>query len=181
MSPLNFSVKVDEAIRAEEVNFQVLQNKVLPKCIGCHKDWTSEEMVNRFTRENLPDQSRLFTTVQKGSMPKNSPPLSSELLEITRNYIQNIVYKAPSERPLPDGPVTFDVLNEQVFKISCLPCHAARALKDEISLQTWINREKPEESKLLTAVVSGKMPKERNFLTPNQIELIRRYVKQFAR
>lgn len=178
-TPLEFSVKVDEAVRAEEVNFEVLQKKVLPKCIGCHKDWTSEEVVNRFTRKNLPDESRLFTTIKNASMPKNSPPLSGELLEITRNYIQNIVYKAPEERPLPDGPVTFDVLNEQVFKVSCLPCHATRALKDEVSLGKWIDKANPEQSKLLTSVVSGKMPKERNFLTPNQIELIRRYIQRF--
>jgi len=182
-TPLNFSVKVNEPIRAEDVNFELLQKKVLPKCIGCHKDWTTEEIINRFTRENLPEQSRLFTTVQSGSMPKNSPPLSSELLEITRNYVANIRYKRPVEEPVPDDglPVSFDLVNEKVFKVSCLPCHSARALKDAESLANskWINKEDPEQSKLLTSVVSGKMPKERNLLTPNQIEYIRRYLRNF--
>jgi hypothetical protein len=183
MGPLNFSVHRDEPIRAEEVNFAVLKAKVLPKCIGCHKDWTSEEIVNRFTRENLPDQSRLFTTVKSGAMPKNAPALNSALLEITRNYVQNIRYVRPVEEALPDDdqPVSFDVVNEKVFKISCLPCHSQRSLKDAESLANskWINRQNLEESKLLTSVVSGKMPKERNLLTQNQIELIRRYLRNF--
>ncbi len=181
--PLNFSIKEDLPIRAEEVDFAVLQKKVLPKCIGCHKDWTSEEIVNRFTRENLPDESRLFTTVRDGSMPKKSPPLSSALLEITRNYIQNIRYLRPVEEALPDDglPVSFETVNEKVFKISCLPCHQGRSLKDEASLagSKWINRENLDQSKLLTSVVSGKMPKQRNLLTENQKELIRRYLRNF--
>jgi hypothetical protein len=182
-SPLNFSVKVDQPVRAEEVDFVVLQKRVLPKCIGCHKDWTSKEVVNRFTRENLPDQSLFFTSILSGSMPKNLPPLSSELVEITRNYIQNIKYVRPIEAPLPDDglPVSFETVNEKVFKISCLPCHSKRSLKDEASLSqsSWINRQNLEQSKLLTSVVSGHMPKERNLLTDNQTELIRRYLRNF--
>ena len=182
MGPLNFSMKVDEPVRAEEVDFAVLQEKVLPKCIGCHKSWTSEE-VNRFTRENLPEESRLFVTVKEGKMPRKSPPLSSALLEITRNCIENIRYVRPVEEALPDDgrPVSFETVNEKVFKVSCLPCHAERALKDEAALTSskWINHENPLESKLLKAVVSGKMPKQRNLLTENQKELIRRYLRNF--
>lgn len=181
--PLNFQVSQDEPIRAEEVNFKVFRKTVLPRCVGCHKDWTSEEVVNRFTKENLPEQSRLYTTVRDGKMPKNSPPLSSELLEITRNYVQNIRYVPPMEEPLPDDgqPVSFETVNEKVFKVSCLPCHSGRQLKDEASLaaSAWINRENLQESKLLTSVVSGKMPKGRNLLTDNQTELIRRYLRNF--
>ncbi len=180
-SPLNFAVNIEEPVRAEEVNFEVLKERVLPKCIGCHKDWTSEEVVNRFTRENNPEESRFFTTIADGSMPKNSPSLSPILKEITRNYIQNIVYNPPVEESLPDDlKVDFNMLNEKVFKISCLPCHAARGLKDEEALlKKWVDKENPEQSKLLTSVVSGKMPKQRNLLTPNQIELIRKYVNSF--
>ncbi len=181
-SPLLFEVTLEEPVRAEEVNFEVLKTRVLPKCVGCHKDWTSEEVVNRFTRENLPEQSRFYTTIADGSMPKNSPNLDPVLEEIARNYIQNIRYVRPEEEPLPDDlKVDFNMLNEKVFKISCLPCHAARGLKDEASLlKKWVDKENPEQSKLLTSVVSGKMPKQRNLLTPNQIELIKRYVKSFG-
>lgn len=181
--PLNFSMEVEQPIRAEEVDFALLKKKVLPKCIGCHKSWTTEEVVNRFTKENLPEESRLFTTIRDGSMPKNSPPLSSELLEITSNYIKNIKYVRPHEEPLPDDgqPVSFETVNEKVFKISCLPCHQGRALKDEAALSAspWINRADLEQSKLLTSVVSGRMPKQRNLLTENQKELIRRYLRNF--
>lgn len=181
--PLNFSVKVNEAVRSEDVDFAVFQKNVLPKCVGCHRDWTSEEIVNRFTRENLPDESRLYTTMKNGTMPKNSPPVSSELLEITRSYIQNIQYTRPVEEALPDDglPVSFDVVNEKVFKISCLPCHSSGPLKDAEALarSRWINKEELEESRLLRSVVAGRMPKERNYLTPNQIELVRRYLRNF--
>lgn len=181
--PLNFSVNMEQPVRAEDVNFQVIQKKVLPKCIGCHQDWTTEEIVNRFTKENNPDESRLYVSAHKGEMPKNSPPLSSTLLEILRDYVANIRYTRPVETALPDdgNPVSFDVVNEKVFKVSCLPCHAGRSLKDAESLANskWIDRTNLENSKLLTSVVSGKMPKQRNLLTDNQIELIRRYLRNF--
>lgn len=181
--PLSFSVKVTEAVRSEDVDFAVLKKNVLPKCIGCHRDWTSEEIVNRFTRENLPEESRLYTTMRDGSMPKNSPAVSSEILEIARSYVQNIQYKRPVEEPLPDDglPVSFDVVNEKVFKVSCLPCHARGSLKDAGALANskWIDKVNPDQSRLLLSVVSGKMPKERNYLTPNQIELIKRYLRNF--
>jgi predicted small lipoprotein YifL len=181
--PLNFNANDFQPVRADDANFEVLQKRVLPKCIGCHKDWTTEEIVNRFTRENDPENSRLFTTIKEAKMPKNAPPLNSVLLEITRDYIANIHYTRPVEEPLPDDgkPVSFDVVNEKVFKVSCLPCHAQRGLKDAASLANskWIDKVNPENSKLLTAVVSGKMPKQRNLLTPNQTELIRRYLRNF--
>ena len=181
--PLDFVVREEQPIRADEVDFKVLQKKVLPKCVGCHKDWTSEEIVKRFTKENLPDESRFFVTIREGKMPKNSPPLDTELMEIARNYIANIRYKRPVETPLPDDgqPVSFATVNEKVFQVSCLPCHATRALKDEAALtaSSWIDRTNPEQSKLLTSVVSGKMPKQRNLLTENQIELLRRYLRNF--
>lgn len=181
--PLNFSVRTEEPVRAEDVNFEVFKKRVLPKCIGCHKGWTREEAVNRFTKENLPEESRLFVTIKKGEMPKNSPPLSSELLEITRNYVANIRYQRPVEAPLPDDgqPVSFESLKRKVFSVSCLPCHANRQLKDAEALATskWIDHESPEKSRLLTSVLSGKMPKQRNLLTDNQIELIRRYLRSF--
>lgn len=186
MGPLNFSAKIEEPVRAEEVNFAVLKKRVLPKCLGCHKDWTSEDIVNRFTRESDPDHSRLYTTIvtekESERMPKNAKPLSAIDQEIVRNYIQNIQWKTPEEEPLPDDgkPVSFETLNEKVFKISCLPCHGQRGLKDEASLTAkWIDKTNPEKSKLLLSVTSGKMPKERNLLTPNQIELIRRYLRNF--
>ncbi len=181
--PLKFSTSTESPVRAEEVDFSILKKRVLPKCIGCHKDWTSEEVVNRFTKENIPEESRLFVTVFEGDMPRNSPPLSSELLEITRNYIANIRYKRPVEIPLPDDgrPVSFDELNQKVFQISCLPCHGKRQLKDAESLagSKWIDKLNPENSRLLTSVLSGKMPKQRNALSDNQVELIRRYLRNF--
>jgi hypothetical protein len=182
--PLHFQANFDQPIRAEEVNFAVFQKTVLPRCVGCHKDWTSEEMVNRFTRENNPEESRLFLTIKSGQMPKHTKrPLSSHFLEITRNYIQHIRYTRPVEAPLPDAgkPVSFETVNEKVFQVSCLPCHAQKALKDEAALvaSSWINRQNLEQSKLLTAVISGKMPKQRNLLTDNQIELLRRYLRNF--
>ncbi len=181
MGPLNFSANIEQPVRAEEVNFAILQKRVLTKCIGCHKDWTSEEIVNRFTRESDPEHSRLFTTIAKGEMPKNARHLSAIDMEIVRNYIQNIPWTAPVEEPLPDDgkPVSFSTLNEKVFQISCLPCHG-RTLKEEATLvKKWIDPNDPEKSKLLLSVTSGKMPKERNLLTPNQTELIRRYLRNF--
>lgn len=186
-TPLQFTTNEELPVRAEEVNFKTLERRVLPKCIGCHKDWTSEEIVNRFTKENDPENSRLFVSVQKGEMPKNSPPLNSVLLEILRNYVSNIQYKRPVEEPLPDDgrPVNFATLNEKVFAVSCLPCHGGK-LKDEKALlrpgkdgKFWVDQQNPSESKLLTSVLAGKMPKQRNILSDNQVELIRRYLRNF--
>lgn len=91
---LNFVVRTDESIRAEEVDFAVLQKTILPKCIGCHQKWTSEESFAKFIRPGEPDESQFFDSVKTGRMPKRSPPLSTEQLEIVRNYILNLIQKS---------------------------------------------------------------------------------------
>jgi hypothetical protein len=88
--PLNFEAKVDEQILAEEVNFAVLQKEILPKCIGCHQGWVSEEAIEELIVAGQPEESPFFDSVKTGWMPKRAPPLNSFQLEIVRNYILNI-------------------------------------------------------------------------------------------
>jgi len=177
MGALNFSVKVNESIRAEEVNFAVLQKEVLPKCIGCHQKWTTEDAFAKFITPGLPDESQFFDSVKTGRMPKKSPPLSTEKLEIVRNYILNM--KVTETIPVPETQASFQDLQEKVFNVSCLPCHT-KILNDETLLnEKWIDKTSPELSKLLIETESGRMPKRGIPLTSAQLELLRAYVNGF--
>lgn len=181
-SSLSFIVPTDEAVRAEEVNFKVLQKKILPKCIGCHGKWTTEDSISRMISPGNPDTSAFYDSVKMGRMPKNSPPLSTAQLEIVRNYILNIkITPAPGPAPTPEPTaVAFKDVHEKVFKVSCLPCHG-RVLNDEaILVSRWVNRERPELSAILEETESGRMPKDRPALTEEQVGLLRDYVRSIS-
>lgn len=183
-SGLDFSVRVDEAVRAEEVTFEVLRKKVLPSCIGCHQKWTSADAFAKYIVPGKPEESQLFDSVKAGRMPKNSPALSSAQLEIVRNYIANmkVIEPVPVPMPVPETQpeaVTFSELQEKVFSVSCLPCHA-KILNDEpVLIEKWVNKESPELSKLLVETESGRMPKRGAPLSEEQLTLIRNYVNSF--
>lgn len=187
-SPLSFAVMIEEPVRAEEVDFQILQKQILPKCIGCHQKWTTEEAFAKYIVPGKPDESQFFDSVKTGRMPKRAQPLSSQQLEIVRNYILNIKIVMPVPDPIPapepdpvPAPVavTFKDLHEKVFQVSCLPCHA-RILGSESALNSnWIDPENTDLSPLLVETESGRMPKRGAPLTAEQLQLIRDYVKQF--
>ncbi len=204
--PLNFGIKIDEPVRAEEVDFKVLQKQILPKCLGCHQKWTTEEAFAKYIVPGKPDESQFYDAVKTGRMPKRAQPLSSQQLEIVRNYILNLKVVAPTPEPEPvpepvpepipapeptpeptpepdpvPAPVavTFKDLHEKVFQVSCLPCHA-RILGTEAALNSnWIDPENTDLSPLLVETESGRMPKRGAPLTAEQLQLIRDYVKQF--
>ncbi len=192
---LIFDAERDNAIRAENVNFTVLQKQILPKCISCHGDWTSERSIADLIQPGNPDGSDFFDSVKTGWMPKNAAPLTSAELEIVRNYIINLRVLAPAPIPLPTPAptptptpepipaprVTYQELRSKVFEVSCLPCHA-EILNDEAVLNsTWVNQESPEFSDLLLETESGRMPKRRAPLTAEHLQLVRDYVNQFRK
>ena len=187
--PLNFGIMIEEPVRAEEVDYKVLQKKILPKCIGCHQKWTTEEAFAKYIVPGKPDESQFYDSVKTGRMPKRAQPLTSQQLEIVRNYILNIRIVAPVPEPIPEpipepdpvpAPVvTFNDLHEKVFQVSCLPCHA-RILGSESALNSnWIDPENTDLSPLLVETESGRMPKRGAPLTSEQLQLVRDYVKQF--
>lgn len=90
----------------EEISFEELKTKVLePKCIVCHKKWTSEE---EFTRRNITPgnalTSKLYDSVLAPRMPKGAMnedgtyppvvPLSLVEKKLIRNYINNLKPKS---------------------------------------------------------------------------------------
>lgn len=177
--PLSFGIMIEEPVRAEEVDFKILQEQILPKCIGCHQKWTTEEAFAKYIVPGKPDESQFYDSVKTGRMPKRAQPLTSQQLEIVRNYIQNIKIVAPIPEPEPTSVVTFTELHEKVFQVSCLPCHA-RILGSESALNlNWIDPENTDLSPLLVETESGRMPKRGAPLTAGQLQLIRDYVKQF--
>lgn len=85
-----------------EVSFEELKTKVLePKCISCHKKWTTEE---EFLKRNITPgnaaASKLYDSVMAPRMPKSplnedgtmNPvvPLSKAETKLIRNYINNL-------------------------------------------------------------------------------------------
>lgn len=172
-SGLVFEEKLTPNISREEVNFAALKSQVLePHCLTCHSRMGTEEAISRWVTPGDPEKSRLFKSVESGSMPKNARPLGTRELELIRSYITKL---AAPEREI----VTFDDIKAQILVPSCLQCH--RRMDNETSLSTWINRENPTQSKLYLRVIDGSMPKGGSPLSSDQTELILNYIQDLKR
>ncbi len=78
-------------VEDEKVSFQMINDAILtPLCVRCH-GWASDEpRVNSRIKPGLPEQSRLFTIVESGSMPIGGPVLTLEQLDLLRRYIMEM-------------------------------------------------------------------------------------------
>lgn len=75
----------------DQVTFQMINEAILtPLCVRCH-GWASDEpKVNSRIVPGFPEQSRLFTIVESGSMPIGGPVLTLDQLDLLRRYIMDM-------------------------------------------------------------------------------------------
>lgn len=147
-----------------EVSFQNLKASIIEtKCLSCHSDFSEEENLLPYIEGNDPDKSKLFEVVKDGSMPMDAPALTSEELELVRNYIQTLTPK-----------VTFKKLKDEILTPKCLACH--KKMGDEVNFEKWVNTESPLESKVLLRTLDGSMPKNGTPLSSLEIEMIKAYL-----
>lgn len=141
---------------------------VLSQCIGCHDDMDAEERLLNYITPGEPEKSPLFLLTEDGSMPMGGDPLPTDELEIIKDYIINL-------RPAADAVVTFTQLKAEILQpFNCLQCH--KKMDTEESLAKWIDKSKPENSKLYLRVKDRSMPKNGRPLNTDEIDKVLNYI-----
>lgn len=156
----------------EKVDFNLLSTSLIAnKCAGCHKAFEDESRLNNFINGNDPDTSRLYLAAREGKMPPKGPALTTEELELMRNYISQIQVK-----PVPEiqaDKVDFKVLSEKVLD-KCVICHKSWTAEEKFAKH--IKENDPGKSRLYLSVVEGKMPKNGPKMTEREQEIIKNYI-----
>src|SRR5690606_19874620 len=134
------------------LTFQDLRNRILvPHCITCHKRSGTEEGIEKWVIAGDPENSKIFKVIRDGSMPKKADPLSTADLEFVRQYIIDLATRRNLET------IDFVTLKNEILVPYCLNCH--KRMDNEENLKRWIDLNNPLNSRLLQAVIEGKMPK----------------------
>ena len=168
-SPIPTRIQKEELVTFEILNQQILT----PHCIVCHKKSSTEEGIAKWVVAGRPEESKLFTTIKEGLMPKRADPLPLKDVELVRQYILDLVKVRRLEK------IDFETLKNEVLTPYCLSCH--KRMDNEESLQRWVNVDEPMKSRLLGSVLEGKMPKNGPKLSEQEIALITKYLNQFIK
>lgn len=170
--------------------FQWIERAIIePKCLRCHQgtsaamgvDLSSYEAILRVVVPYHPEQSRFFTTIESGSMPKGGERLTDTEISRIYDWIQKGASNgvAPSASPTPTATPEpspspqplFSWINRNIFVPKCLKCHKppkpagdvdfssfTRLIDSEGITKKPIEAENPEESGVYDQVVRQKMP-----------------------
>jgi len=173
-------ISPDQVVKYSDLKAQILS----PNCFSCHSDVQTEAGLSKWVTPGNPEQSLLFTRVEDGTMPKNARPLTTQQLEIIRNYINQLVVTPtpvpnPSPSPVPvPGAVTFAQISSQVLvPYNCARCHSVGT---EAQITKWINTTSPDNSLLYTRVKDGTMPQGGSTVTAAKQALLLQYVRDFS-
>ena len=153
---LRFSTKTGLTQRVEAPTFEAISKSA--KCSECHaKTYADPARMDRWMAGTTPRETKLFKSVESGSMPKNGTPLTTGELEVFEKYISNYQVRT------------------KILEPKCLQCHS-KTLNDTERFSKWIVPGKPEESRLYLSVKSGKMPKNGTPLTATELSVIENYI-----
>lgn len=154
-------------------SFSQLSAAVLvPKCMGCHKEFGTSAGLGSAMSAGDPDNSDLYKMVASGQMPKGGSPLSPSLVRMIRAYIMNA-----QDIVIDLNNVTFDVLNKDIFAPRCVHCH-----KEFSTEQGILDEIEPGDSEdsIIYNLVSGAVPKhvmpKGGHLSQNNIEAIGKFI-----
>ncbi|HEX2521471.1 MAG TPA: DUF1549 domain-containing protein, partial [Terriglobia bacterium] len=129
-----------------------------------------------------PEDSLLYKVVHNGTMPKGGSPLSSQQVDVIRQWIEA------------GGPlaINFESTVEPLFKASCVSCHGGSVLLKSMDLSTYAGAMKgsesgpvivpgnPENSLLYEKVRAEQMPKGGQPLSKEQVATIREWIQAGA-
>ena len=94
--------------------------------------------------------------------------------------------------PAPSQPISYAKDIDPILQNSCFNCHGGERTSKALSVATYDTLMKgsqngavvvagdPGKSKLLQSVLSGKMPKKGDKLTPEQVQLIQLWIEEGA-
>jgi len=171
-SGLEFLETQNFDLQEKHLSFNDLKERIIvPHCLTCHKRSGTEEGIEKWIVPGDPENSKIYQVIKNGTMPKKAEPLSTADLEFVRQYIMDI----PKVRA--QLTVDFETLKNEILVPHCLSCH--KRMDNEESLKRWINTEAPMKSRLLQAVLEGKMPKNAAPLTKNDQNIIIQYLNNF--
>lgn len=139
------------------------------KCVSCHKNFAIEENMLKYIDGNNPDTSILFQVVKDGSMPKRARPLTTVELEMVRMYIEKVEVIRN---------VSFEELRTQILEPKCLSCHK-KSGDEQFVMDRWVDKKSPFSSSLYKATKSGRMPKNSEPLSVEEMKLIKGYLRTF--
>ena len=137
----------------------------------CHKRSDTEQGIEKWVVAGNPEASKLFLVIKNGSMPKKADPLPLSDVEFVRQYIID------KEKLRALEVIDFLTLKNEILIPHCLNCH--KKMDNEEGLQRWINPNEPMKSRLLQAVVEGKMPKNSPALAIDDQRIIIKYLNNF--
>lgn len=171
LSPIVTETKLTALQKA----FNKLNTDVLaPHCIGCHKKANTEEGIAKWIKSEDVEGSKLYAVIKDGRMPKKAPPLSSEKLEIVRQYIEEFSLANPVPKP---NEIAFKKLYQEVLLPDCLGCH--KRVDKEAGIVMWIVKGDATNSKLYQVIEDGRMPKRAAKLSSEKLNIVREYIESF--
>lgn len=171
----------DSAMKAEEVDFQLVMEKVMANnCVNCHsQEGGNRGELNLETYENVVQVlTEIREQVSDRTMPpRRAPPLSDEQIQLIIAWIdagapekaEGVV--SPAD-PLPVA-TNYAIVFTQVIQPSCLKCHSTDdkpSKKGHINLETYADLMTVKDDVRRT-VADGSMPR-RSKLTDEQKKLI---------
>jgi len=174
---------------AGETWFAHIERTIIkPKCLSCHMGTGSAMGIDLSSYNKImattvirfkPEQSKLFTTVQSGSMPKNGDRLPDSQIQRIYEWIQKGAPEGntlepeppPQPEPLPSPTPLFSWIDKNIFQPKCLECHKPPRPKGDVDLSSYrklmesegiiktpIVPGNPEESGICDQVLIKKMP-----------------------
>lgn len=156
--PDDISASADASI-AGQVEFSEVRTKIFVRyCIECHVQYGAYKFVKQ-------EVTAIQSSVSSNRMPKNAPPLSSELKALLSQWINDGAIDSSQGAPVPDLEVgdlllpTWDSLQAKIFIPKCVVCHSPNGQAKWIDLTNrkamtvtllkHINFNNPEASNLM--------------------------------
>lgn len=169
----NNNQNVSQSLPVETLNFDKVRAQIfVPYCISCHLQYGDYKFVKK-------DLTGIQASINQNRMPKNAPPLSSELKQVLNSWIQagapeqDIAQVNPNPSPSPQPPTdtlvaTWDSIFENIMVPKCVVCHNPNGQAKWVDVSSrkgmsktllkHINFKKPEDSYLIARLQDVEEP-----------------------
>ncbi len=192
--------------------FSFIQRVIIePKCLQCHMGANAALGVNLSSYADIlesivpyqPAQSKFFTVIESGSMPKGGERLTDSEIQRVYDWISKgaLQFAAPDPVPQPTPTPTpepppkplFSWIAQNIFKKRCIECHRPPRPKGDVDLSSYSNLMdsegitkipvdpgNPEDSGTYDQVQRKKMPPGPDKLTEAEERCIYEWIKNGA-
>ncbi len=176
----------DPATTTTASRFAVIQKNIIePKCLACHSANNPADGINLSTYADVmnsktvipgkPQESKLFTSVANGRMPRGRAALPTDEIQLIQKWITDGAHEVENEVgnpvPAPEAVPTYQWISKNVLEKKCLICHNTAKPRGKVDLSSYEalmastgNKTKPviagnaEASTLYLEIEEQKMP-----------------------